>query len=43
LAAVNNLVIGLACRLGWTNIAQARRFFDAHPDDALKALISRLA
>lgn len=43
LAAVNNLVIGLACRLGWTNLAQARRFFDAHPDEALKALISRLA
>jgi predicted transposase YbfD/YdcC len=43
LAAVNNWVIGLACRLGWTNLAQARRFFDAHPDEALKALISRLA
>jgi len=43
LAAVNNLVIGLTCRLGWTNLAQARRFFDAHPDEALKALISRLA
>lgn len=43
LAAVNNLVIGLACRLGWTNVAQARRFFDAHPDEALKALISPLA
>jgi predicted transposase YbfD/YdcC len=43
LAAINNLVIGLACRLGWTNIAKARRFFDAHPDEALKALISRLA
>lgn len=43
LAAVNNWVIGLACRLGWTNLAQARRFFDAHPDEALKALISPLA
>jgi predicted transposase YbfD/YdcC len=43
LAAINNWVIGLACRLGWTNIAQARRFFDAHPDEALKALISPLA
>jgi len=43
LAAVNNWVIGVACRLGWTNLAQARRFFDAHPDEALKALISRLA
>ena len=43
LAAVNNLEIGLACHLGGTNLAHARRFFDAHPDEALEALISRLA
>jgi len=43
IACLNNLVIGLACRLGWQNLAQARRHFDAHPDDALKALMTRLA
>ena len=43
IAGLNNLVIGLACRLGWTNLAQARRHFDAHPDQALKAVMTRLA
>ena len=43
IACLNNLVIGLACRLGWANLAHARRHFDAHPDEALKVLVSRLA
>lgn len=42
-ATLNNWVIGLTCRLGWSNLAEARRYFDAHPDEALKALFSRLA
>jgi len=43
IACLNNLVIGLLQRLGWTNLAQARRRFDAHPDQALRLLFSRLA
>lgn len=43
IACLNNLVIGLTCRLGWSNLAQARRHFDAHPDEAIKVLLSHLA
>jgi len=43
MACLNNLVIGLVTRLGWTNLAQARRQFDAHPDLALQLLFKRLA
>jgi predicted transposase YbfD/YdcC len=43
IACLNNLVLGLAWRLGWRNLAQARRHFDAHPDEALRALMTRLA
>lgn len=43
IACLNNLVIGLVCRLGWQNLAQARRHFDAHPDDAFKVVMTRLA
>lgn len=43
IACLNNLVIGLASHLGWTNLAQARRHFDAHPDLALRLLFSRPA
>lgn len=43
IACLNNLVIGLTCRLGWTNLAQARRHFDAHPDLAIQVLTTRLA
>jgi predicted transposase YbfD/YdcC len=42
IASLNNLVIGLTCRLGWSNLAQARRHFDAHPDEALNLLLTRL-
>jgi predicted transposase YbfD/YdcC len=40
MACLNNLIIGLVSRLGLTNLAQARRQFDAHPDEAFKLLIS---
>jgi predicted transposase YbfD/YdcC len=43
IACLNNLVLGLAWRLGWRNLAHARRHFDAHPDQALGALMTRLA
>ena len=43
IACLNNLILGLAWRLGWRNLAQARRHFDAHPDQALRAVMTRLA
>jgi predicted transposase YbfD/YdcC len=42
MASLNNLVIGLAHRLRSTNLAQARRGWDAHPDHALRLIFSRL-
>ena len=42
MACLNNLVIGLAHRLGCPNLAQARRRWDAHPDLALRLIFSRL-
>jgi predicted transposase YbfD/YdcC len=41
MACLNNLIIGLVARLGFTNLPQAQRQFDAHPDQALKLLLSR--
>jgi predicted transposase YbfD/YdcC len=43
IACLNNLVLGLTWRLGWRNLAHARRHFDAHPDAALRAVMTRLA
>jgi predicted transposase YbfD/YdcC len=41
MAALNNLVIGLTIGRGWRNLAKARRYFDAHPDQALRLLFAR--
>lgn len=41
MAAIHNLVIGLLAQAGYRNFAQARRYFDAHPMQAL-AIISGL-
>jgi len=35
MAVINNLVIGLLARQGYENYASARRWYDAHPTDAL--------
>jgi predicted transposase YbfD/YdcC len=43
IACLNNLILGLACRWGCRNLAQARRHFDAHPDEALKLVMTHLA
>jgi predicted transposase YbfD/YdcC len=43
LAALNNLVIGLTIGRGWRNLAKARRYYDAHPDQALRLLFARPA
>lgn len=41
MASLNNLIIGLTIGRGWTNLAQARRYYEAHPDFALKLLFQR--
>lgn len=43
MAALNNLVIGLTIGRGWRNLAKARRYFDAHPDQALRLLFAQPA
>jgi predicted transposase YbfD/YdcC len=40
MAILNNLVIGLCLSNGFSNLASARRFFDAHPDAAFTMLLS---
>jgi predicted transposase YbfD/YdcC len=42
MAILNNLVIGLCLSNGLSNLASARRYFDAHPMAALDMLISDL-
>ena len=41
MATLNNLVIGLTIGRAWTNLAKARRYYDAHPDRALQLLLAR--
>lgn len=41
LAAIHNLVLGLLAHVGHTNLAQARRHYAAHPDEALHLLLAR--
>jgi predicted transposase YbfD/YdcC len=41
MATLNNLVIGLTIGREWTNLAKARRYYDAHPDQALQLLLAR--
>ena len=40
MAILNNLVIGLCFSQGFSNLASARRFFDAHLSSAIKLLVS---
>jgi hypothetical protein len=41
MATLNNLVIGLTIGRDWTNLAKARRYYNAHPDQALQLLLAR--
>lgn len=41
-AAFNNLTIGILRKLGWENLAQARRYFEARIDEALNLIMSPL-
>jgi predicted transposase YbfD/YdcC len=43
LAVINNLIIGLILRLGWANLPEARRHFDARFDQAKKVILQPLA
>ena len=40
MAILNNIVIGLCLRNGFNNLAKARRWFNAKPDQALKLILS---
>jgi predicted transposase YbfD/YdcC len=42
MAILNNLVIGLCLRRGYSNVAQARRRFCAHPDLALQLILRQI-
>jgi predicted transposase YbfD/YdcC len=42
LAAINNLVLGLLARLGYTSAPQARRHFAAHLDEAVNLVLQAL-
>jgi predicted transposase YbfD/YdcC len=41
LAAIHNLGLGLLLHAGHTNLARARRHYAAHPDEALRLLLTR--
>jgi predicted transposase YbfD/YdcC len=43
MAVINNLIIGLVLRTGRTNLAEARRYFDAHPQAAQRLVFARLS
>lgn len=42
LASFNNLTIGILRKLGWENIAKARRYFNARIDEALNLIMTPL-
>jgi hypothetical protein len=39
MAIINNLVLGLLLRRGVKNVPQARRYYAAHPNDALQLIL----
>ena len=39
MALINNLVLGLLLRQGVTNVPDARRHYDANPEEAVKLLL----
>jgi predicted transposase YbfD/YdcC len=42
-AVLNNLTIGILRKLGWANIAKARRYFNARIDEALNLIMTPLS
>ncbi len=43
MAVINNLIVGLVLRRGYTNLPAARRYYDAHPQHAQQLVLQRLA
>jgi len=43
MAVLNNLIVGLVLHLGWTNLPEARRYYDAHPAEARRIVMRQLA
>jgi len=43
IAAINNLIVGLILQLGRTNLPEARRYFDARPNEAQRLVLRRLS
>jgi predicted transposase YbfD/YdcC len=39
MAAINNLVLGLLSRQGWRTLPMARRYYNAHPEQALRLVL----
>ena len=42
MAVIYNLIVGLVLHLGWTNLPEARRYFDAHPAEARRLVARQL-
>ena len=42
MAVINNLIVGLVLHLGWSNLPEARRYFDAHPAEARRIVMRQL-
>jgi len=42
MAVINNLIVELILRLKRTNLAEARRYYDAHPLQAQRLVMRRL-
>ena len=43
MAVINNLIVGLTLRVGWTKLAAARRHFDAYLHKAQWLVLQRLS
>ena len=43
MAVINNLIVGLVLHLRWTNLAEARRYYDAHPQAAQRLVLHGLS
>jgi hypothetical protein len=39
MAIINNMILGLLLRQGVTNVPDARRYYDAKPEEAVKLLL----
>ena len=39
MAAINNLLLGLLSPQGWPTLPEARRYYKAHPEQALRLVL----